>query len=95
MDAPIQKKTWTVRKPLLVAGIVVVAGLLTASFFSTASLTKLNVEPERITISEVTKGTFQEVISLDGTVMPSKTICLAGLLKSTTTAAKPTKQTFT
>ncbi|UOG73045.1 efflux RND transporter periplasmic adaptor subunit [Hymenobacter tibetensis] len=76
MDVPIQKKTWTLRKLLLLAGVVLVMGLLAVSFFSTAGPTKLNVDPERITISEVTKGTFQEFISIDGTVMPIKTIYL-------------------
>jgi HlyD family secretion protein len=76
MDVPIQKKTWTLRKVLLLAGVVLVVGLLAASFFSTAGPTKLNVDPERITISKVTKGTFQEFISIDGTVMPIKTIYL-------------------
>ncbi|MDF7815643.1 efflux RND transporter periplasmic adaptor subunit [Hymenobacter sp. YC55] len=76
MDVPIQKKTWTTRKLLLLAGLVLVAGLLAASFFSTAGPTKLNVDPERLTISTVTKGTFQEFIPIDGTVMPIKTIYL-------------------
>ncbi|OUJ72381.1 efflux RND transporter periplasmic adaptor subunit [Hymenobacter crusticola] len=76
MDVIIQQKTWTTRKLLLLAGVVLVAGLVAASFFSTAGPTKLNVDPERITISEVTKGAFQEFIPIDGTVMPIKTIYL-------------------
>ncbi|WP_324678489.1 efflux RND transporter periplasmic adaptor subunit [Hymenobacter sp. GOD-10R] len=76
MDVLIQKKTWTSRKLLLIAGVVLIAGVLAASLFSTAGPTKLNVDPERITISEVTKGTFQEFIPIDGTVMPIKTIYL-------------------
>ncbi|GAB2465845.1 ABC transporter permease [Hymenobacter qilianensis] len=76
MDVPIQKKTWTLRKLLLSGGIVVVLALLAASYFSSAGSSKLNVDPERITISEVTRGAFQEFIPIDGTVMPIKTIYL-------------------
>jgi HlyD family secretion protein len=76
MDIPIQKKTWTLSRILLLAGAVLVVGLLTASFLSTAGPSKLNVDPERITISEVTKGPFQEFIPVDGVVMPIKTIYL-------------------
>ncbi|QDA58731.1 efflux RND transporter periplasmic adaptor subunit [Hymenobacter jejuensis] len=76
MDVPIQKKTWTLRKLLLSGGVILVLALLAASYFSTAGPSKLNVDPERITISEVTKGSFQEFIPIDGTVMPIKTIYL-------------------
>jgi HlyD family secretion protein len=103
MDVLIQKKTWTARKLLFIAGVVLVAGVLAASLFSTAGPTKLNVDPERITISEVTKGTFQEFIPIDGTVMPIKTIYLdateGGIVKSilvedgaTLTAGQPILQ---
>jgi HlyD family secretion protein len=73
MDIPIQKKTWTLSRILLLAGAVLVVGLLTASFLSTAGPSKLNVDPERITISEVTRGPFQEFIPVDGVVMPIRT----------------------
>ncbi|WP_240935718.1 hypothetical protein [Hymenobacter sp. HDW8] len=64
MDVPIQKKTWTLRKLLLSGGIVVVLALLAASYFSTTGSSKLNVDPERITISEVTRGLFRSLFRL-------------------------------
>jgi len=76
MDVLIEQKTWTTRRLLLLVGVVLVVGLVAASFLTTAGPTKLNVDAERITISEVTKGTFQEFIPIDGTVLPIKTIYL-------------------
>lgn len=76
MDVPIQKKTWTLSRIVLSGGVVLVLALLAASFLSSAGSAKLNVDTERITISSVTKGAFQEFIPVDGTVMPIKTIYL-------------------
>jgi HlyD family secretion protein len=76
MDVAIQKKTWTTRKLLLIGAAVVVVALVVASLLSSAGPAKLNVDPERLTISEVTRGPFQEFVPIDGVVMPIKTIYL-------------------
>ncbi|MGY2131554.1 efflux RND transporter periplasmic adaptor subunit [Hymenobacter sp. HD11105] len=76
MDVPIQKKTWTRARLLLLGIAVLVIGWVVASLMSTAGPAKLNVDPERLTISQVTRGAFQEFVPVDGAVMPVKTIYL-------------------
>ncbi len=60
----------------MLSGTAILVLLVLASFFSTSGKAKLNVDNQRITISEVTKGNFQEFIPIDGVVMPIKTIYL-------------------
>lgn len=60
----------------MIAVIVLVVGLLAASYFLTSGKSKLNVDTERITISEITKGNFQEFIPVNGVVLPLTTIYL-------------------
>jgi len=74
VDRVIQKKKWTSKKILTIAGIVAVAALIFASYYYTSGKPKLNVDLERITISEVIKGPFQETIPVNGVVMPLTTI---------------------
>jgi HlyD family secretion protein len=76
MDRPIEKKTWTTKRVLTFTGIVTVVVLLVASYMLTAGKSRLNVDTERITISEVKKGTFQEFIPVNGVVLPVTTIYL-------------------
>ncbi len=76
MDRVIQKKKWTSKKILTIAGIVAVVALILASYYYTSGKPKLNVDLERITISEVIKGPFQETIPVNGVVMPLTTIYL-------------------
>ncbi len=60
-------------------GGVAVVGLIAASYFSTTGKSKLNVEEDKIMISEVSKGSFQEFIPVNGIVMPIQTIYLDAL----------------
>ncbi|TGE23628.1 HlyD family efflux transporter periplasmic adaptor subunit [Hymenobacter metallicola] len=76
MDVAIQKKTWTRTRLLLLATAVLVAVVVVVSRMAAAGTAKLNVDPERLTISAVTRGEFQEFVPVDGAVMPIKTIYL-------------------
>ena len=76
VDRIIEKKTWTRKRILTITGIVTLIGLLCASWLLTSGKSKLNVDPERITISEVKKGPFQEFIPVNGVVLPVTTIYL-------------------
>ncbi|WP_303311269.1 efflux RND transporter periplasmic adaptor subunit [Hymenobacter sp. BT730] len=76
MDVAIQKKTWTRTRLLLLGAVVLVVVGLAASLLTTAGAPKLNVDPERLTISAVTRGPFQELVPVDGVVMPIKSIYL-------------------
>ena len=76
MDRVIAKKKWSSKRILTIAGIVGVAALIFASWYFTSGKSRLNVDTERITISEVKKGPFQETIPVNGVVMPLTTIYL-------------------
>lgn len=76
MDRKIEKKTWNTKRILMIAGIAGVAGVLIFLVLSTTGKSKLNVDTERITISEIKKGAFQEFIPVNGVVMPITTIYL-------------------
>lgn len=79
MDRVIEKKKWSVKRILPWVGGVAVIGLIAASYFSTTGKSKLNVEEDKIMISEVSKGSFQEFIPVNGIVMPIQTIYLDAL----------------
>ena len=76
MDRVIQKKRWTTKKIVTISVIAGIVILIAASYYYTSGASKLNVETERITISEVKKGTFQENIPVNGIVLPQTTIYL-------------------
>ena len=70
MDRVIVKKKWTTKRILTIAGITALVALIAASYYYTSGNSKLNVETDRITISEIKKGTFQENIPVNGVVFP-------------------------
>ncbi|MCM4156698.1 HlyD family efflux transporter periplasmic adaptor subunit [Gramella sp. AN32] len=76
MDIPLEKKRFTRKKIGIIVGCVVIAALILFVLFSSTGNSRLNVEKERITISEVQKGNFQENIPVNGVVLPIKTIYL-------------------
>ncbi len=76
MDRVIQKKRWNSKRILTIAGIAAVIGLIAASLYFTSGKSRLNVDTERITISEIKKGSFQEFIPVNGIVLPVTTIYL-------------------
>ena len=76
MDRIIEKKKWTVKKIITIVSICALIVLIVVSYFSTIGKSKLNVEMERTTVSEVTKGPFQEFIAVNGVVLPITTIYL-------------------
>ncbi len=76
MDRVIEKKYWNRKKILTIGGIVLLIALIMGSYILTSGKSKLNVETERITISEIKEGPFQEFIPVNGVVMPVTTIYL-------------------
>lgn len=79
MDRVIEKKTWTTKRILSIAGGLALVGLIGWSYKMTSGKSRLNVDTERITISEIKKGAFQETIPVNGTVLPQTTIYLDAL----------------
>jgi len=76
VDRVIEKKYWNKKRIITIAGIVALVALIISSYYYTSGNSKLNVETERITISEVKKGVFQENIPVNGMVLPETTIYL-------------------
>ena len=76
MDRVIQKKKWSKKRILTIAAVVAVLGLIGLSYYFTSGKSRLNVDVERITISEIKKGSFQEFIPVNGIVLPVTTIYL-------------------
>jgi HlyD family secretion protein len=76
VDRKIEKKTWTPRRIITFGG----GGLFFIFIFYLIVFadksSKLNVETERLTISEVKFGQFQEFIPITGTVQPIETFFL-------------------
>lgn len=79
MDRVIEKKKWSTKRLLTIGGIIAIIALIVASYVMTSGKSRLNVDTERITISEIKKGAFQETIPVNGTVLPQTTIYLDAL----------------
>jgi HlyD family secretion protein len=76
VDRVIEKKKWTTKKILTIAGVVAIVALIGSSYYFTSGKSRLNVETDRITIAEIKKGAFQEFIAVNGVVQPINTIYL-------------------
>jgi HlyD family secretion protein len=76
VDRVIPKKKWTSKRIITISVIAGIVLLIGASYYFTRGGNKLDVQTDRITISEVTKGKFQENIPVNGVVLPQTTIYL-------------------
>jgi len=73
MDKKIEKKKWPPKKIAAIAAVSIFVLFTVYVFLFKFRVSSLNVEKERITISTVTKGPFQEYIAIMGNVMPRLT----------------------
>ncbi|SDW17624.1 HlyD family secretion protein [Hydrobacter penzbergensis] len=76
MDRVIAKKKWSVKRLLTIGVSVGIAALIGASYYFTSGKSRLNVDTERIIISEVKKGPYKDAIPVNGVVLPLTTIYL-------------------
>ena len=76
MDRKIKKKTWTTGRIIALAGGLAFLSFVLYSFLFADNRSKLNVDAEKITVSDVKRDVFQENIPETGIVMPSQTIYL-------------------
>lgn len=76
MDKKIQKKKWTVKKVATWLGVALFSVFLGYQFIFADRRSKLKIDREKITISTVQRGVFQEFIPQTGTVEPSRTVYL-------------------
>jgi HlyD family secretion protein len=74
MDRVIEKKKWTTKKILQIAGITIFVFFLVYLLFIRDKRSKLYVEKSQITIATVIADKFQEFIPIDGVVLPRNTI---------------------
>lgn len=76
MDKQLKKKTWTVKRIATYGGIALFTVFVGYQFIFADRRNKLKVEKDKITISEVKRGIFQETIPQTGIVEPSRTVYL-------------------
>jgi HlyD family secretion protein len=76
VDRVIAKKKWSTKRILTYSGILAIVLLIVASYYFTSGKSRLNVDTERITVSEIKKGPFKEFIPVNGIVLPITTIYL-------------------
>jgi HlyD family secretion protein len=79
MDRVIEKKFWNKKRIMIIGGTVALLALIGSSVYFSSGKSKLNVVTDRITISEIKQGPFQEFIPVDGVVLPVTTIYLDAL----------------
>lgn len=76
MDKKIQKKKWTVKRIATYSGIALFVFFVGYQVLFADRRSKLKVERDKITISTVQRGVFQEFIPQTGTVEPGRTMYL-------------------
>lgn len=76
MDRVLPKKKWSRKRLMMIGGIVLLTALILLSFYFTSGKSRLNVNTERITISEIRKGPFKDNIPVNGVVLPLTSIYL-------------------
>lgn len=76
MDRAIPKKKWTKKRIMTMGMILLGIVIISSSIYYASGGTRLNVDKERITISEVHNGSFIEFIPVSGIVLPVSTIYL-------------------
>jgi len=76
MDRKIEKKKWPPKKIITYGVISAIAIIILYSFIFGDRSSRLNVDKDKITISTVKYGPFQEYIPVTGTVMPIQTFLL-------------------
>jgi len=70
MDRKIKKKKWPPKKIASLAAVLIFVFVIVYLFVFKLSKSTLNVKAERLTISTVMKGPFQEYIPIQGVVRP-------------------------
>jgi HlyD family secretion protein len=79
MDIPIEKKGLSRSKLLTILGVIALLSMIGFVIISTSGGAKLNVKKERLSISTIENGVFQENIPVNGIVLPISTIYLDAL----------------
>jgi HlyD family secretion protein len=77
MDVAIEKRRWPSRRALVIGGMIAIAMASAAWWYAPAiSADSQTIAEDRITISKVTEGTFDDFIPLRGIAAPLNTVFL-------------------
>lgn len=76
MDKKIEKKRWTPKKIVIIVSSLFFGGFVLYLTVLGDTRSKLNIERDKITVTTVSPGVFQEFIPVTGTVQPIRTIYL-------------------
>ena len=79
MDRKLEKPRFSPQRIALGAAVLLFGGLCGYALFADFGVRKLNVQRDRLTISTVEFGPFQEYIPVRGTVLPLRTVYLDAL----------------
>ena len=80
MDKQLPKKFWNTQRIFLAIGATLLLAFILYVFVFADKRSKLNVEKEKISVSQVTLGQFDEFIVVTGVVQPLKTIRLDAIV---------------
>src|SRR5688572_20073241 len=80
MDKIKPKKFWNTQRISIIAGSTLLVAFLVYQFFFADKRSKLNVEQDKLTVSTVKQGKFDEFIVVTGVVQPLKTIQLDAIV---------------
>ncbi|HEY5747027.1 MAG TPA: efflux RND transporter periplasmic adaptor subunit [Chryseolinea sp.] len=76
MDKQIKKKTWTVKRIATYSGIALFVAFIGYQFIFADRRSHLKIDKEKISISDVKRGVFQEFIPQTGVIEPARTVYL-------------------
>ncbi len=76
MDKPIEKKTWTSGRLILIACLLLIIVSLSYLFTTRSGKSRLKVDPSRMTFSQVGYGEFREYYPFDSKVEPVTSVFL-------------------
>jgi HlyD family secretion protein len=76
MDIPIEKKRFNKKTIIIAVGSILLLTFIIYVIFTSGGNSKLNVDSDRIIVSTITKGVFQENTPVNGIVLPITTIYL-------------------
>ena len=80
MDKIKKKKFWNTQRISIIAGSTLLVAFIVYQFFFADKRSKLNVEQDKLTVSVVSQGKFDEFIVVTGVVQPLKTIQLDAIV---------------
>ena len=76
VDIVLPKRRWTLKRLLTIAGATGILMLIASSYYFSSGKSRVNILTNRIIISEISKGAFQEFIPVNGIVLPLTSIYL-------------------